>query len=151
MDFAAEDEVGGVRGDGVKGVIGVDVTPVVEGGAVILERGSGARKGVGPGAVAAVEILVVLSAWTLSESGRSSWRMRGVRKAYPVSVVASQHFVAFCDSLRDRFVALPRLHHHIFPQREVPLQEHLLPYYWRHPRRSHVIVVVIHKPLKQRP
>lgn len=60
MDFAAQDEVGQVGGDGGERVVGVDEAPVVEGEAVVVEGVVGCEGGgeeVEPLAVAAVEVL----------------------------------------------------------------------------------------------
>lgn len=142
--------MGGVGGDGGEGVVGVDVAPVLEGGAVVQERGGGAGGRVEPGAVAAVEVLGLFSAWVCRkggddlEKGKRGAGGGGIR-AYPILVIPAEDFVAFRYCLRDGLVTQPRLHHHVLAQCEVPLQEHLLPHHRRHPRRSYVIVVEIHK------
>jgi len=60
VDFAAEDEVGGVGRNAGEGVVGVDDAPVVDGGAVVVEGvvlGGGFGVEVEPLAFAAVEVL----------------------------------------------------------------------------------------------
>lgn len=95
MDFAAEDEVVLGGGDVGEGVVGVDGSPVFEGGAVVCVgvegSGGGAGGEVEPLAVAAVEVLRglvlgVLEKWMGLEVG-----------TYPEISGAGNDFVASCN------------------------------------------------------
>lgn len=68
---------------------------------------------------------------------------------YPIIVIPSNHFMAHSNSLSDRCIAQPRLHHDIFTQREVPFQKHLLPYHRCHTRSAYIAVVEIDELLHQ--